>query len=93
MKNNSVVHTIMVVMLLSSSSISFARHKPSARDIKQTIIDQSISSYQGNCPCPYNRASNGYKCGKRSAWSKHGGYTPICYKQEVTQAMIDHYAK
>jgi len=27
--------------------------------IAQVLIDRSIASYSGNCPCPYNSASNG----------------------------------
>jgi hypothetical protein len=59
--------------------------------IREAIIAQSIAEYPGNCPCPYNRAANGSKCGKRSAWSRAGGYAPICYPQEVTEEMIAQY--
>lgn len=59
--------------------------------IKQLIIQQSIASYPGNCPCPYNRARNGSQCGKRSAWSKAGGYAPVCYPEEVTPDMISAF--
>lgn len=59
--------------------------------VRQIIIQQSIASYPGNCPCPYNRASNGSRCGKRSAWSRAGGYAPICYPEEVTADMIRGY--
>jgi len=50
---------------------------------KQQQIDESIAAYPGNCPCPYSRASNGSKCGKRSAWSKPGGYEPLCYESDI----------
>ena len=39
----------------------------------------SSSSYSGNCPCPYDIASDGSSCGARSAWSRSGGASPICY--------------
>ena len=29
--------------------------------------------------------SNGKKCGKRSAYSKPGGYQPLCYKSDITR--------
>jgi len=61
--------------------------------VKQAIIRESIATYPGNCPCPYNTASNGSRCGKRSAWSRAGGYAPICYPEEVTQEMIERYRK
>lgn len=59
--------------------------------IKQTLIRESIASYPGNCPCPYNSASNGSSCGKRSAWSRAGGYAPLCYPSDVTPEMVRQY--
>lgn len=56
--------------------------------VKQQIIAESIASYPGRCPCPYNLAKNGSKCGGRSAWSRAGGYSPICYPDEVTAEMV-----
>ncbi|EPT7000480.1 hypothetical protein ACVR2W_000347 [Cronobacter malonaticus] len=56
--------------------------------VKEQIIQESIDVYPGNCPCPYNAMRNGRACGGRSAWSREGGYTPICYKREVTAEMI-----
>ena len=47
------------------------------------IINQSIASYPGKCACPYSLMSNGRKCGKRSAYSKPGGYEPLCYPEDV----------
>jgi hypothetical protein len=41
--------------------------------IKKLLIQASIDEYPGNCPCPYNQASNGSRCGKRSAWSREEG--------------------
>ncbi|MEN4871186.1 hypothetical protein [Kosakonia cowanii] len=56
--------------------------------VKQAIIEESIAEYPGTCACPFNRARNGSSCGRRSAWSKAGGYAPICYANEVTKEMI-----
>jgi hypothetical protein len=61
------------------------------QQIIQNIINESIANYSGNCPCPYNRASNGSSCGRRSAYSRPGGYAPVCYAQDVTPAMISSY--
>jgi hypothetical protein len=63
----------------------------SDQQIVQNIINESISNYSGRCPCPYNRASNGSSCGKRSAYSRAGGYSPLCYDSDVTPAMISNY--
>jgi len=59
--------------------------------VKQEIIKQSVASYPGRCPCPWNLASNGSRCGKRSAYSRAGGYSPVCYAQDVTPEMIKQY--
>lgn len=59
--------------------------------IVQRIIAQSIASYPGSCPCPYNTDRGGRRCGKRSAYSKPGGYAPICFAGDVTQAMIEAF--
>ncbi|XEG79334.1 hypothetical protein NMD86_07950 [Edwardsiella tarda] len=77
-----------IILTALCSGIALAQNVASDEQIKQAIIDQSIATYPGQCACPYNRAKNGSACGKRSAWSKAGGYAPICYRDEVTQAMI-----
>ena len=63
----------------------------SEQQIVQNIIDESIANYSGRCPCPYNRASNGSSCGKRSAYLRAGGYAPLCFANDVTPAMISNY--
>ena len=60
-------------------------------DVRQLIIKESIFSYPGNCPCPYNRASNGSRCGKRSAYSRAGGYSPLCYSSDITDKIVESY--
>lgn len=67
---------------------------PSSREIanaKKEIIRQSIRSYPGSCPCPYNRDRAGRRCGGRSAWSKPGGYSPICYESDVSRSRLSSY--
>ena len=59
--------------------------------IRQAIIQESIGNYPGPCACPYNTARNGSTCGRRSAYSRPGGYAPICYPSDVTPPMVQHY--
>lgn len=61
--------------------------------IVQRIIAESLASYPSSCACPYNTDRGGRRCGKRSAYSKPGGYSPICFPQDVTSAMIDAFRK
>ena len=66
----------------SKPSYSLPSYSSSTKSSQQQI-DESIAAYPGSCACPYSRASNGSKCGKRSAWSKPGGYEPLCYESDV----------
>lgn len=68
---------------------AIARQAMSADDIQRAIIQQSLAEYPGNCPCPYNTDRAGRSCGRRSAYSKPGGYQPICYPDDVTPTMIE----
>ena len=63
----------------------------SEAEIKKAIIAESIANYSGNCPCPYNTDRAGRKCGKRSAYSRAGGYETICYPSDVTADMVNAY--
>lgn len=56
--------------------------------IIQRIIAESIASYPGTCACPYSTDRGGRRCGNRSAYSKPGGYAPICFAGDVTKSMI-----
>jgi hypothetical protein len=80
-----------VCMLLIFVVPSAGSALPSDDEIKQQIIAESIASYPGNCPCPYNLARNGSQCGGRSAYSRPGGYAPICYPDDVTDRMVKDY--
>jgi len=59
--------------------------------IIQRIIAESIAGYPGTCACPYSTDRRGRKCGSRSAYSKPGGYSPICFAGDVSRSMIEAY--
>jgi hypothetical protein len=67
------------------------KKKLSDAQVRQILIDESIAAYSGNCPCPYNRASNGSRCGKRSAYNRAGGEAPLCFAQDVSAEMVQAY--
>lgn len=85
------------LILLAGLCVAFgAEAKQSSQSIeaiKQKIIQQSIENYPGNCPCPYNTASNGSRCGKRSAYNRVGGYAPLCYPEDVSDRMVKEYKR
>jgi hypothetical protein len=60
-------------------------------EVKQELIRQSIAHYPGNCPCPYNLDRAGRRCGARSAYSRPGGYTPLCFESDVAQSMVEEH--
>ncbi|MFL2663144.1 MAG: thermonuclease family protein [Alphaproteobacteria bacterium] len=68
--------------ILLSIIIFFYCNKTYSKTPEQ-MIQESIAQYPGKCPCPYSIMSNGKKCGKRSAYSKPGGYEPLCYISDI----------
>lgn len=81
--------SVLAAAFVFVSDMAIAKSNQLTDDqVKQRIIDDSIASYPGTCACPFNTARNGSSCGCRSAWSKAGGYSPVCYKKEVTKDMV-----
>lgn len=58
-------------------------------EIRRYLIRRSIRSYSGSCPCPYNRDRAGRRCGGRSAYSRPGGASPLCYPRDISDAMVE----
>ena len=61
--------------------------------VRQEMIAESLTGYPGICPCPYNTARNGNSCGRRSAYSRPGGYSPLCYPTDISQAKVEEYRR
>lgn len=82
----------LVCVALAVPGAALAR-QPALSDgkIRQLMIRESIASYPGNCPCPYNLARNGSRCGGRSAYSRPGGYAPLCYATDISNAQVAAY--
>jgi Bacterial SH3 domain len=59
--------------------------------IVKILMVQSQSRYSGSCPCPYYTDRAGRRCGRRSAYSRPGGASPLCYESDVSPAMIDAF--
>ena len=64
---------------------------PSDNEIRQILISQSIARYSGSCACPYSTDRAGRSCGRRSAYSRPGGASPLCYPGDVTDAAVARY--
>ncbi|WP_028694761.1 hypothetical protein [Pseudomonas cremoricolorata] len=82
----------LAVLLAALATPAIALQGPVSNDqVAQRIIDQSIAAYPGPCACPYNRARNGSSCGRRSAYSRAGGYDTLCYREDVSDEDIQAY--
>jgi len=78
----------LIVALAIGGLVLSAASAQSDAQVKQQIIRQSIAAYPGPCPCPYSVMRNGRSCGGRSAYSRPGGYAPICYPADISQAEV-----
>jgi hypothetical protein len=79
---------VTAAALAFGSLASPAAARQSDAQIRQEIVRESIAAYSGNCPCPYNVASNGSRCGGRSAYSRPGGESPKCFPSDVSAAEV-----
>lgn len=70
-----------------------SRGRLSRDQIVSILIANSLRSYSGNCPCPYNVDRAGRSCGRRSAYSRPGGASPLCYRSDVSRAKIEAFRK
>ena len=80
--------TVLLVLGLASSTYAATM---SDAQVRQAIIRESLTSYPGTCPWPYNTDRAGRSCGRRSAYSRPGGYSPICYETDVTPQMVSRF--
>jgi hypothetical protein len=78
----------LVAVLLALAPIP--AHADDSSD-RQKMIAESIRNYSGNCPCPYNTDRAGRSCGQRSAYSKPGGASPLCYPSDISDAMLKQW--
>jgi hypothetical protein len=65
-----------------------------AAAIAAIIVQASRDQYHAGgrpCACPDDTARNGSSCGGRSAYSRPGGASPLCYPSDVTEAMVESY--
>lgn len=65
-----------------------------AAAIAALIVAASRQAYYATgrpCACPDDRMRNGRSCGSRSAYSRPGGASPLCYPSDVTAEMIKNY--
>ena len=62
--------------------------KATDAEVRTYLIQRSIAAYSGSCPCPYNKDRAGRNCGRRSAYSRPGGERPLCYPDDISDALV-----
>ena len=77
----------------SSSAIGSLQCGLSDDRIRSILVSQSVARYSGSCACPYNRDRGGRRCGGRSAYSRPGGASPLCYPRDVSDAAVEAYRR
>lgn len=82
---------LVLAVLLGGAGTAGAGQTAPDDEVRQLIIQESIRSYPGSCPCPYNVTRTGSRCGRRSAYSRPGGYSPLCFPGDVTDDMVRQY--
>jgi len=94
---SAVKQIALPIVLALSFGIAFGQWKSTKSktdaEIKQEITKESIAKYKGNCPCPYSVDRAGHSCGRRSAYSRPAGASPLRYDKDVTQKMVGDYRK
>jgi hypothetical protein len=86
-----MVRVSLTIMGLAIIIPAFALQPQSDAEIRQAIIQQSIAAYNATghpCACPYQTDRAGHSCGRRSAYSRPGGASPLCYPDDVTDSMM-----
>ena len=85
---NRFLFSFFILLFLTGGTALAQQGHPSDEKLKQQLIDESIQNYPGRCPCPYHTDRAGRRCGKRSAYSRAGGYAPLCYPRDITPQML-----
>src|SRR5712692_8962146 len=89
-KTSRVIGTVVALTILSACGAA-AREPLSDAQVRHAITQESIARYQATghpCACPYNYAHNGSRCGGRSAYSRPGGASPLCFDRDVSDGIV-----
>ena len=89
--SNGLLWQAFAVFAILSASSALAREPLSDAQVRDTIVKESVARYLATghpCACPFNLMRNGRSCGDRSAYSRPGGASPLCYANDVSDRMV-----
>ena len=93
MENVVKLSILVLILIFGTACATTPKETKTDAQIKQFLIKESLVRYPGNCPCPYNVDRAGRRCGKRSAYSRPGGASPLCYASDISDEMVRKYRK
>jgi hypothetical protein len=85
------MRTLIALLFCLCATSALAFERPSDSTVRQMMIEDSQRAYRGNCPCPEFSASNGSRCGGRSAYSKSGSGRVLCYPGDISPEQLQRY--
>ncbi len=91
------IHQLVIISaLLCVSSIAYADADNDTKpmpdgDVKALIINGNISSYQGDCPCPYSQDRDRRNtCGENSVYNQNPGEIK-CYPGDISDQELKQF--
>src|SRR5207248_98975 len=94
-RRSGLLPTLTVALLLALPALA-QRATLTDAQVRDQIVHDSIAAYLATghpCACPYNMARNGSSCGGRSAYSRPGGASPLCYPKDVSDALVAEWRR
>ena len=94
MKRSLILSALIVWFPLAALGQPAPKPQLTDQQIAEILIRESREAYYRTghpCACPEDRARNGSRCGKRSAYTRPGGAEPYCYVTDVSAAEIARY--
>lgn len=83
----------MLIILSGCIANAFAYRglKPmSDAEIRSNILDGSLKSFEGSCPCPFSKDDKGKLCGDDSAYFRSPGKV-LCYERDISDSEVRFY--
>ncbi len=88
MKSRPAALVCLVTLLWAAPGHAQRMHDD---EIRKILVEESVATYNGPCPCPYSYARNGSQCAGASAYSTATAPSLLCYAADVTRHMIQDY--
>ena len=79
------------VVTAARGSACIALRSATEGEIRQAIIAEGIARHPGSCACPFSSDRAGRRCGRRSAYGRPEGESPLCFPEGITDAMVAAY--